>query len=277
MAQLARAAPRTAQPSDGPVVAWNNPICDKMIYAAVPVGLQFIDGTANQKSAVAAGTPATVGSPAGRASNLDGSSYFTATRRSTYIPTLIAPHTLLAVFRATNLTNTYPTPISFGEVADGNATSGLSVNTTAANVLSHISDGANQVANSTLVVSTGVFYVAAISVKAAASRIFMLNGKIETNTTALSTAPTTSGLSVGAAYQNSAVWALSTLTGDIALAAAWNRALTQTELRSLYTNPWQLFMQPARRPFIKPGGAAAAFLAAWARRPQIIGGGSYVS
>lgn len=255
----------SVQPSV-PQASKGNPICDKLVYAGVPVGIQFIDGAQNQLSSITGGTPTVKGGWAGRAINFGGTQWYNVARRgsgvtTTYIQNSSSPHTMLAVFRTATIA-TGQCLVCLGEVTDANLTTSLFINGT---VLAHgidFDNGAGSRALSTLTIGSNTNYVAAVSVKAANSRTFMVNGVTATNATNIAGGTVQAGISIGAMYQNSAKEAGTEFSGDIFMIALWNRALTATELNSLGRNPWQIFDAPSRRHFAVSSGATAYTLAA---------------
>jgi hypothetical protein len=105
------------------------------------------------------------------------------------------------------------------------------------------------------VITAGLWYSLVGRAQSSTSRQVFINGTQRgTDTTAVS--PTASSLCVaGASWSSGAPQAGFYLNGDMAVWGAWDRALTDGEIMSLYVNPWQLF---APRLVYIPTPAAAA-------------------
>lgn len=255
MPHLARQVTLQQQP-DQPQVAWSNPLCDKLVYAGTPVGIQFIDAAQNQKSAIASGTPTVKSFQKGRAVNVGGAAWYTVARRGNgstngYILTTDTPQTLFCLCYSTSAAGGQ-IPFQLGEVTDSNFRNGIKIDT-AAGVLTWQNDNVN--VDSTLSTAANTLLSLAIVQRATNSRIFMLNGVIQTNATAVSSSACAGGMAIGSGFVNSA--SDLPFTGNIFIAAAWRRALQQSELRSLYANPWQLFSWSKRKQFVQPAAVAA--------------------
>lgn len=91
-------------------------------------------------------------------------------------------------------------------------------------------------------ITLNAWHTVAISQSSGSNRNFMLDGAITNNTIGIvATVGTNSNLVFGATFENSAIDSVWDYKGKIGAIYIWNRALSNTELTALNTNPYSMF------------------------------------
>lgn len=94
--------------------------------------------------------------------------------------------------------------------------------------------------------STGTYYIVGFTYdnKANACQLYLNGAKLGSSGAAAALTGTITSLLVAATFDNAQVWSGGQLNGRIVFGYIWNRALSASEHRQVYDNPWQIF-QPA--------------------------------
>lgn len=215
---------RYQQPQAAAVIDWSNPITRGLAFYQVGASDGVFTNVSNATMAVNSG---------GAAKKYGGGSYLSAPNSAIGSSAL----TLFALVRLTTGANN--AVISIGGAANDRHLLYVLGAGGIAMFSGQASGATGQASGGT--VPSGILTAVAGRVSGIASRDAWINGvKVGTNASSV-TVGTCNTIALGAYWHSGAADGSYFLAGEEDIALAWNRALSDAELKSLSDNPWQLF------------------------------------
>lgn len=176
--------------------------------------------------------------------------------------------TLLVLWKSDSALAATSICFGYGLSSSANPIFGVGVDATASHPMMFVRDTAgtgtqSTAGTSTIAASTEYLLIGTRSEKNNFHRVYS-NGVVDVNTTATAIGTVSfDRTTLGALQRNTLGLAAG---GQVALALCWNRALTPSEAISISANPWQIFANPAAKPWgalVAAGGVT--FNPGWAQ------------
>lgn len=263
----ARPQIRTTQPS-GHVGVAGSPITQDMLFAGYPIGNNFWDAVNGRNMTLVVGTAGTCASTE-YAGNVLATRLTSANAQwfSSPIQGIPAGHNAITVAALCYvLSNNSQYGVAFVENTSGDpARIGILSGAGGSNIFQlsqQWGGGASHTVNGTRARVVRYAYLAVVRQIALDSRDIWVNGFKEGSGTGVATSVSVvvNNMHIGVRRRDSAA---DPMNGGCMFAAAWKRALTDTEIVDLYQRtPWQVFAPNRRRMFVSAGSALAYTLTA---------------
>jgi hypothetical protein len=259
-----------AKPPAGSVLRRGHPLGKGLVYAAIlaeGAGAKYADSAQKQLPSATTGPPTWTAGPFGRALDFGtGGKEWQVQHRPNAAPAATtSAWSACAVCQPTAFSASGSVVIAYGEIDDAQFTLNFGLGSTGTVALG--GNGALDGPASTGTVSTGTWVRVGFAQGSDTSRSFLVNGKVEANTTSFAgnagnihPAVSAPHFAVGRGYQNGALLTGTDFQGKLAAVFVWNRRLMNAELRRWYADPFEPLRRgrlpvPLRSTTVTGGGA----------------------